>query len=130
MIMGGMALFSMAASVTNSGIDAGKNADSLKEKIKNVNATTKSLENRWNSVIKGNEKFKGELENKMTEDLKQIQQLSDECITNKQLFDKNYRNIQIAGVLFVVFIFFILILKEVGVIDAIQDGLSAKFKKN
>ena len=130
MIMGGMALFSMAASVTNSGIDAGKNVDSLKEKIKNVNTTTKNLENRWNSVIKGNEKFKGELENKMTEDLKQIQQLSDECITNKQLFDKNYRNIQIAGVLFVVFIFFILILKEVGVIDAIQDGLSAKFKKN
>lgn len=129
MIMGGMALFSMAASVTNSGIDAGKNADSLKEKINNVNATTKSLEDRWNSVIKDNEKFTQELQNQMRDDLDQIQKLSDECITNKQLFDKNYKNIQIAGVLFVVFIFFILILKEVGVIDSIQDGLSAKFKK-
>jgi len=130
MIMGGMALFSMAASVTNSGIDAGENADTLKEKIKNVNDTTKSLENRWNSVIKDNAKFTKELESQMRDDLDQIQKLSDECITNKQLFDKNYKNIQIAGVLFVVFIFFILILKEVGIIDAIQDGLSAKFKKN
>lgn len=129
MIMGGMALFSMAASVTNSGIDAGKNADTLKEKIKNVNDTTKSLEDRWNSVIKENAKFEGDLQLQMKQDLDKIKQLSDECITNKQLFDKNYRNIQIAGVLFVVFIFFILILKEVGVIDAIQDGLSAKFKK-
>lgn len=130
MIMGGMALFSMAASVTNSGIDAGKNADSLKEKIKNVNATTKSLENRWNSVIQNNEKFDLELKGQMRQDLDQLKQLSDQCINNKQLFDKNYRNIQIAGVLFVVFIFFILILKEVGIIDDIQNGLSAKFKKN
>jgi hypothetical protein len=127
-IMGGIAIAGMIGNVAGAGEDAGKNADELRKNIKDVEAATASMKAKWDSVISQETALDDQVKADIIKDIDDIAQISAKAKVAKDNFSVQYRKIQMAGVLFVVAIFFLLLLKQTGILDSIEDLFLSPFK--
>lgn len=129
-MMAGIALAGMVGTVTSSGINAGLSADKIREHIHEIKDRTTNLKAQYDSVIKGGTKFDAQLQSKMADNINTISSLQAKLQVTNDKFTSQKRYIQLAGVLFVLAIFFLLLLKETGLLDDINDLILSPFRKS
>jgi hypothetical protein len=129
MAMGAVALFGMASNVAMSGRDAGKNADSLRKQIKDTKAQTADLNAKWDSAIKTTVALDATTKQEIIYLLDQMAQTAAKSRVAKREFSEQYRKIQMAGVSFIIIVFFLLLLKWTGILDAADELIFAPFQK-
>lgn len=119
----------MIGNVTSAGVEAGKNADGIRDQIKNIKSRTDDLQNQFNTIIKTAAKYKGEANNEIASSLDDIHTSHTRLKFMQEDFVKKRRNIQMTGVILVVSIFFLLLLKLIGVMDDINDWIMSPFQR-
>jgi hypothetical protein len=129
-ILGGIAVFGMGVNVTKSGIDAASKSDDIRKQIKDTTAQTDSLQSKWDAAIKKQIALDTDEKNEITDLLDDMAQLAAQARVTKRKFSDEYKKIQMAGVSFVIIIFFLLLLKWTGILDAMEELILSPFKKN
>jgi hypothetical protein len=125
-----IALFNMAATVATSGINAGTKSDDIRKQIKAQNAQTDDLQSKWDAAIKKQAALDQDEITEINNLLDDMAQLAAQTRVTKREFLDEYKKIQMAGVSFVVIIFFLLLLKWAGILDAMEELILSPFKKN
>ncbi|MCP3681953.1 MAG: hypothetical protein GY861_04610 [bacterium] len=126
-IMPAIMITSMASTIALSGMDAGKNADKVRTEITSIKNRTASLKAKFDSVINGDAQFNQMLQDSMTTDVDALSQITAQTKVSRDAYLSTIKKIQMTGIIFVVVIFFLLLLKETGVLDAIQDLIISPF---
>lgn len=125
-----MALFQMGATVITSGINSGKKSDDIRKQIKDQNAQTDDLQSKWDAAIKKQAALDQDEITEINNLLDDMAQLAAQTRVTKREFLDEYKKIQMAGVSFVVIIFFLLLLKWAGILDTMEKLILSPFKKN
>ena len=126
-IMPAIMITSMVSTITLSGVDAGKNADKVRTQITSIKNRTASLKAKFDSVITKGAEFNQKLQDDMTKDVDALSQITAQTKVSRDAYLSTIKKIQMTGIIFVVVIFFLLLLKETGVLDAIQDLIISPF---
>ena len=127
-VMVGIGVAGMLGNVASSGMDAGENASQLRTQIQNIQAQTATLKEKFNSVISQETKLDEQMKMDIVNNIDEIAKTSATARVAKRNYEKQYRQIQITGVVFVIAIFFLLLLKRLGLLDALEELLKAPFK--
>lgn len=130
LLMGVLTFGPMAVTVAVSGINSGTQSNKIRKQITEANNNTDKLQSMWNDAIKKQTELTAEEESEITDLLDQMAQLAAETRVTKRAFSDEYNKIQMAGVSFVITIFFLLLLKWTGILDVIEELILSPFKKN
>jgi biotin-(acetyl-CoA carboxylase) ligase len=112
-IFGGLMMLGMVVGIGVGGYKANKEIPALKKQANQINQEAKTLEQKYNLVIKDAEKHIEEFTTAITTNLNNISKLNAQIYESKQNFDVQYRTIQIVGALFIVSLFLTLVFKEI-----------------
>jgi hypothetical protein len=122
-IMGAIGLIGMLANTVNAGAQSTKNMPGIQEAIVNIKKQSAGIKAQFTEAIKGDAQNNLNAQNAIDSSNKSILQsqamLKEALETNKIVV----RKIQIGGVVFLGWLFFMLLLERVGVIKAIQKLL-------
>lgn len=119
----------MVIPVTLGGVNAGRDADGLRQSVKDIKKETESLEKRFNIAIVQEKALDYKMRTEIVDSIDRINQLSAQARVAKRAFSEKYRTLQLTGVVFIVTVFFLLLLKEAGLLDALQALILSPFKK-
>jgi predicted PurR-regulated permease PerM len=127
-VIGCTFLFGAGAGIIVSGVQgASSSSDKIKNTISKLNETNKKmseqLKNANKQIIDLTDETKQEYENLLSEYIN----MKNDIVNNSLDFSKELKNIQVRGILVVVFIFFLLILKQFGLIETLFYILSYPF---
>jgi predicted PurR-regulated permease PerM len=106
-------LFGAIAGIGVSGYKANEEIPKLKEQAEQIRQEAQTLEEKYNSLFKAEEKAQLDFETEVATSLNNISKLNAQIFESKQKFNIQYRRIQVIGVIFLVSLFLILIFKEV-----------------
>lgn len=127
-ILAAIGILGMIGSVASSGADAGKNADQIRDQITQIKNRTASLKSKFEEVIKGGQKFTAEMEASIQSDVDQLKQNTAQTKIYREQFLIHKQRIQMSGIIFIVAVFFLMLLKRLGLLDAIDDLIMSPFQ--
>lgn len=112
---------SVISTVGQSAYDSVNESEGLRKAIIDTKNRTASLKQKWDSIISQQSQLTNEIRAQILEDLDAISKNKASIDIAKENFQKNFTKIQMAGVSFVVVIFFLLLLKRAGILDYLED---------
>lgn len=110
-VVGFIGIAGMIGSVCSSGYDAGRSMKTVQNNIDNNNNITKSMQEKWNSLISGQVKLDEQIKQEILDYIDQIGQISDKMKVAKKDFQNQFRKIQMSGVIIITIVFFLLLFK-------------------
>lgn len=128
-IMLGMFAVSSLATIGLAGNDAAKNSQSVKDSIANSIAQKQQWQDKYNNLIKSGAKDMASMQAEHTILVNEANKLTSELKASQDLFTASYKTLQMYGIIMVSGIFFILLLKKFGLLDALDNYFSNLFRK-
>jgi hypothetical protein len=108
---------SIIGTLTYSGKDAAEQSQKLRDKIAEVNKSTKVLKEQYDKLLNDNLQLTQEIKDDIVASLDQHVALSAAIDKTNKNFNDKLKNIQIIGVVFVMVIFLLLLLKQIRILD-------------
>lgn len=125
MALGIIGVAGMVGSVGAAGYNSAHNLASIKQATTDLKNQTASMKAQWESATKSMDKIDAELRQQIDKNLEAIHQTIATINANKEDLNAQKKKIQTVGIAWVVVIFFLLLLKTVGILDNISDLLFA-----
>jgi hypothetical protein len=119
----------MIGNVASSGVTAGLNADKIRKQIQDIKTRTGDLKSSFQEVIHAEKGITSDLQIQMGADLDFLGDAHARLKVEQESYSTEIQNIRKYGIFFITAIFFILLLKLVGVIDWIDDLIGQMFNK-
>lgn len=120
----------MGVGVGMSGYDAAASTTALKREIKTIKQNTEDIKQQYQAVIDNGNILTDTMKNKMMNNLDAIQSATSATAVARADFSKKKRSIEMFGIIFIVYIFFLFLLKEFGIATAIEDMILSPFRSN
>ena len=115
--MAAVGVAGMVGTIGSSAVDGAANADKLRQNIKDIETKTANLKSRFDEVISEAVQYDSDIEREMRETVDSIGQIKAEMVVTKDNFLKCKQRIETIGVTFLVYLFTILLLKRIGILD-------------
>ena len=114
-LMLGMFVLSAGGAIGFSGYNAGTESDKLKQAIKDTKNQTDAMQKKWDSIISQQVTLDDKIKDQILDNIDNLEKIKDRIIISRDAFQKQFRNIQIIGIIFIIIIFFLLQLKQFGI---------------
>ena len=122
-ILGIIGVLGMIGAVASSGVDAGLHADQIRTQIQSVQDRTADLSGKFDSVITTGMKWSAELQQEMQNNIELLGQHTAQIKVARENLAIQKRKIQMFGVIFITYIFFLLLFHRFGILDAMMNGI-------
>ncbi len=109
----------MADNIVKAGVDGCVTANNLRRQIADVDDQTRQWTNKYNELGKAASKIDQDFIDATTNSLSKYSQLQAELKLESDNFEKQYRIIQKTGIIAISIVFFLLVLKELGLFGPI-----------
>ena len=126
-LMGNVLLGGMFAGVGMGGMDAQDSAQGIRDQINAISDRTTNLKSKFSSYTKTNAADRAQMNIEITSLLDSITQSNAALQINQTDYTATLKRIQMYGIIFVVCLFFMLLLKRVGIFDALNKQLKNTF---
>jgi hypothetical protein len=123
-IMGVIGGVGMAANIGKAGYDGDKSSANLRKQISDVEDQTRQWTNKYNELGKADSKIDQDFIDATTNSLSKYSQLQAELKLESENFEKQYRIIQETGVIIISIVFFLLVLKQLGLFGPIWQAIT------
>lgn len=120
-VAGVVGMIGMAGNVASAGASAGMNADSIRKNIADVKAQTDKFKQKFEAIDAKEAKISAAAKKQIQDNLEASITAAKNAAAAKVEYAAQYKKIQMSGVIFLCVIFFLLLLKETGVADAMGD---------
>ena len=125
----GLAGVQMGVTVGASGYKSEQQSQQLRDSIKQQEAAVATYKAKFAAVAHGMNATDEAARAAYQKSLDDIHQLALLSFNAKSDFQEEYQNIQKAGLIFVTIIFFLLLLKQMGVLDALAAAIDRLFSR-
>ena len=123
-----LGFFMILGGIVSPGISSAVSLDDTKKQVDQLQNQYDDLENQWNNVFKQQSQIKQEIIDDITNKLDSINQTIAQTNQSHKQFQQQNQQIQFIGVTLIVFIFFLLLLKQYDLYDSINDFILSPFK--
>lgn len=127
-VAGVVGMIGMAGNVASAGASAGMNADDIRKNIADVKAQTGKFKQEFEAIDAKEAKISAAVQQQIQANLDASIQAAKNAAAAKVEYAAQYKKIQMSGVIFLCVIFFLLLLKETGVVDAMEDLVMGIFQ--
>lgn len=126
-LMGNVLLGGMFAGVGMGGMDAQDSAQGIRDQINAISDRTTNLKSKFSSYTKTNATDRAQMNIEITSLLDSITQSNAALQINQTDYTATLKRIQMYGIIFVVCLFFMLLLKRMGIFVALNKQLKNTF---
>jgi len=126
-LMGNVLLGGMFAGVGMGGMDAQDSAQGIRDQINAISDRTTNLKSKFSSYTKTNAADRAQMNIEITSLLDSITQSNAALQINQTDYTATLKRIQMYGIIFVVCLFFMLLLKRMGIFVALNKQLKNTF---
>ena len=123
-ILSAIGILGMLGTVGSSGAQANMHAQQIRDKIAKVQSTSRNWQTQYAQLLNNEMKLDDQIQADMVGMLKNFHQLGSVMMVEKQNFNAPQRKIQLAGVIFVLVVFFLLLLHQFGLFEPLWHLLS------
>lgn len=127
-VAGVVGIIGMAGNVASAGASAVMNADNIRKNIADVKAQTGKFKQEFEAIDAKEAKISAAVQQQIQANLDASVQAAKNAAAAKVEYAAQYKKIQMSGVIFLCVIFFLLLLKETGVVDAMEDLVMGIFQ--
>jgi hypothetical protein len=127
-VAGVVGIVGMAGNVASAGVSAGMNADDIRKNIADVKEQTGKFKQEFEAIDAKEAKVSADAQQQIQANLNASIKAAKNAAAAKVEYAAQYKKIQMSGVIFLCVIFFLLLLKETGVVDAMEDLVMGIFK--
>ena len=127
-VAGVVGIVGMTGNVASAGVSAGMNADDIRKNIADVKEQTGKFKQEFEAIDAKEAKVSADAQQQIQANLNASIKAAKNAAAAKVEYAAQYKKIQMSGVIFLCVIFFLLLLKETGVVDAMEDLVMGIFK--
>lgn len=120
-IAGVVGMVGMAGNVASAGASAGMSEGDIRKNIADVKAQTGKFKQEFEAIDAKEQKISTAAQQQIQANLDASIMAAKNAAAAKVEYAAQYKKIQMSGVIFLCVIFFLLLLKETGVVDAMED---------
>jgi len=122
-----LGIFMILGGIISPGISSALSLDNTKKQVDQLQIQYDDLETQWKGVFDQQAEINQEIINGITDKLDSINQTIAQTNQNHKQFQQQNQQIQFIGVTLIVFIFFLLLLKQYELYDSINDFILSPF---
>ena len=126
-VAGVVGMVGMAGNVASAGASAGMSAGDIRKNIAAVKEQTGKFKQEFEAIDANQEKVSAAAQQQIQNNLDASITAARNAAAAKVEYAAQYKKIQMSGVIFLCVIFFLLLLKETGVVDALEDLVMGLF---
>ena len=126
--MAAIGLAGMVGNVAEAGISAGMSTDDIRKNIADVKAQTAKFKHEFEAIDAKEQKISTAAQQQIQANLNASITAAKNAAAAKVEYAAQYKKIQMSGIIFLCVIFFLLLLKETGVMDAMEDLVMGIFQ--
>jgi len=119
----------LGGAIVSPGIDAATSSQNISDQIDGVVSQTQKYKDAFNSVITNEMKLDDKIKTDITNMIDERGKLLAGINMEREKFQVKTKTIQLFGVIFITYIFFLLLMKQFGIKDIIKNVFSAPFRK-
>ena len=127
-IAGVVGMVGMVANVGSAGASAGMSAGDIRKNIADVKTQTGKFKHEFEAIDLKEATISVAAQQQIQANLDASIKASKSAAAAKVEYAAQYKKIQMSGVIFLCGIFFLLLLKETGIVDAMEDLVMGIFK--
>ena len=127
-IAGVVGMVGMVANVASAGASAGMSAGDIRKNIADVKTQTGKFKHDFEAIDLKEATISVAAQQQIQANLDASIKASKSAAAAKVEYAAQYKKIQMSGVIFLCGIFFLLLLKETGIVDAMEDLVMGIFK--
>ena len=127
-IAGVVEMVGMVANVASAGASAGMNAGDIRNNIADVKKQTGNFKHEFEAIDLKEAKVSAAAQQRIQDNLDASIKAAKSAAAAKVEYAAQYKKIQMSGVIFLCVIFFLLLLKETGIVDAMEDLVMGIFQ--
>lgn len=112
--------------IASPGISSAMSINKTKEQVNKLQTQYDDLEKQWDDIFKQDAEINNDITNSISNQLDTINQTMAQTLISHKNFQEQNQKIQYFGVIFIVFVFFLLLLKQYDLYDFIFSPFSKK----
>jgi len=126
--VGVVGMVGMAGNVASAGVSAGKGEAAIRKNIADVKTQTGKFKQQFEDIDAKEASISAAAKQSILNNLNASIKAAHAAAAGKVEYAAQYKKIQMSGVIFLCIIFFLLLLKESGVVDAMEDLIIGIFR--
>jgi hypothetical protein len=118
-IIGAIAIVGMVGSLGMSTITTTTKSQDLRDKIKDVGKTSDLVNEQYKKLLENNFKLDSDIHKQLIDSMNEYTRLSTVIKMQRKLYSEQYRKTEMIGIIFIVIVFFLLLLKQFGLLSTL-----------